>query len=135
MRTLALAAVLVLSLPACRREEPPDAVWRRLSAAVRARDADTAWSLLSGDTRRWLDARAAAAAAAAPGVVPASGRDLLLGAAAVATRPPRSIVLVRESQERAVLLVGTEPGEGVEVTLVNEGGWKLDLPEPRRDPG
>jgi hypothetical protein len=124
-----LAALLATSL-ACSRPEPPDAAYRALVEAVRARDADRAWPLLSTRTQAWLDERAKAAAAAAPGVVPASGKALLLGSAAAAVRPPKSIIVLRESADRAVLHVAHEDEEPHEVRLVKEGRWRVDLPEP-----
>jgi hypothetical protein len=131
MTRLALVLSLAAAL-ACRRPEPPDAAYRALAEAVRSRDADRAWGLLSESTRRWLDARAKAAAAEAPGVVPASGKELLLGSAAATVRPPSSIVVVGESADRAVLRVAAEGEEPREVVLVKEGGWRVELPAPER---
>jgi hypothetical protein len=127
----ALSLCLLAAL-ACSRPEPPDAAYRALVAAVRARDADAAWSLLSESTQAWLDARARAAAAEAPGVVPASGRALLLGSAAAAVRPPSAIVVLGESPDRAVLQVTADGEEPREVTVVKEGRWRVEIPEPRR---
>jgi hypothetical protein len=123
-----LAALALLG--GCARPEPPDAAYRQLVAALRARDAERAWPLLSSRTQAWLDARAEAAAARAPGVVPASGKELLVGGAAAALRPPKSIVVLRESADRAVLQVIVEGEPPREVALVREGGWRVDLPEP-----
>ena len=131
---LLVALPLAAALAACgcaRQESPPDAAYRALVEAVRGRDADRAWALLSPATRDWLDARAKAAAAAAPGVVPASGKELVLGSAALSARPPKAIVLLRESADRAVLQVTGEDGAAQEVTLVRDGAWRVELPEPR----
>jgi hypothetical protein len=125
-------AVLLAALAAlaCRPEAPPDASYRALSAAVRARDADAAWDLLSSDTRAWLEARARAAAAAAPGVLPSEAKELLLGSASAGVRPPRSVVVLRESADRCLLQVAEEAGEPREVTLVRErGAWRVVLPQ------
>jgi hypothetical protein len=127
-RTAFLAAVLAVL--GCAPAERPDVAYRALVDAVRARDGDRAWQLLSSRTQAWLDARAKAAAARAPGVVPASGRELLLGGGGAAVRPPRTVVVLRESADRAVLQVGDEGAAPREVTMVNEGGWRLDLEEP-----
>ena len=128
-RAAAIAALLAVVLAAaCARPEAPDAAYRALAAAARARDADRAWSLLSSSTQAWLDARAKAAAARAPGVVAPSGKELLLAGGAP-VRPPRSIVVLRESADRAVLQVGDEEGPAHEVTMVREGRWRVELPE------
>jgi hypothetical protein len=127
-----LALVAAVALACSRPPAAPDAAYRELVAAVRARDAEAAWSLLSTSTRAWLDARAKAAAARAPRVVPASGKELLLGSAAATVRAPHSILVVRESADRAVLQVTEAEGEPPrEVTLVKEGRWRVELPEPR----
>jgi hypothetical protein len=130
MRPTALALAALLSLAGCARPEPPDAAYRQLVAALRARDGDRAWELLSARTQAWLDARAKAAAARAPGVVPASAKELLVGSAALSLRPPKSIVVLRESADRAVLQVAEEGEPPREITMVREGGWRADLPEP-----
>jgi hypothetical protein len=128
----ALPLAAALAAAGCARQEPsPDAAYRALVEAVRARDSDRAWALLSPSTQAWLDARAKAASRAAPGVVPASGRELVLGSAALAARPPKAIVLHRESADRAVLQVTGEDGVAQEVTLVRDGSWRVELPEPR----
>jgi hypothetical protein len=129
--TLRARAAGLLVVLACARGEPPDRAYRALSDAVRARDADRAWALLSSSTQAWLDERARTAAREAPGVVPDSGKALLLGSAAAAVRPPRSIVVLRESADRAVLQVAGDDGAPREVALVREGRWRVELPEPR----
>jgi hypothetical protein len=129
LSALALAAALLL--PGCRKVGPPDAVYRSFAQATREGDAETAWELLSARTREWLDERAAEVAARAPsGVVSPSGKALLLGNAALAVPKVKSIVVLRESSDRAVLQVEAEGQPGREVTLVNEGGWRVDIPPP-----
>ena len=130
-RAPAPLAVLLVLAAACARPEPPDATYRALVAAARARDADRAWGLLSSTTQAWLDARAKAAAARAPGVVAPSGKELLVAGSGGA-RPPRSIVALRESADRAVLQITDDQGAAREVTLVREGRWRVELPEPSR---
>jgi hypothetical protein len=130
-RTAAVAFTAILLLAACRRPSPPDAAYRTFAQATREGDADTAWSLLSARTRDWLDRRAGEVAARAPeGVVPSSGKEMLLGSAALAAPRVKSIVVVRESGDRAVLKVEAEGQPAREVTLVNEGGWRVDIPPP-----
>ena len=131
-RLPSLAPCCLAAVLACARPAPaPDVAYRALAEAVRARDAERAWPLLSARTQAWLDARAKAAAAAAPGVVPANGRELVLGSAALVARPPKAIVVLRESADRAVLQVTGADGAAREVTLVRAGQWRVELPEVR----
>jgi hypothetical protein len=130
-RLAALALAAVLALPGCRNAGPPDGTYRKFAQATREGDADTAWELLSARTREWLDRRAAELASRAPeGVVPASGKALLLGNAALAAPRLKNVVVVRESGDRAVLQVEAEGQPAREVTLVKEGGWRVDIPPP-----
>ncbi|HEX7622148.1 MAG TPA: hypothetical protein VF400_01155, partial [Anaeromyxobacteraceae bacterium] len=80
--------------------------------------------------RAWLDERARGAAARAPGIVPASGKQLLLGDAALTVRPLGAVVLRRESRDRAILEVTEEGGPAREVELVREQGWRVRLAPP-----
>ncbi|HET9595276.1 MAG TPA: hypothetical protein VFP65_06835 [Anaeromyxobacteraceae bacterium] len=133
-RALALAAALLALAPgACaRRDAAPDVAYRAFARAVSERDGERAWSMLSADTQAWLEARARAAAQAAPGVVPPSARQLLIGDAALAARPLASALTLRESADRAVVEVTLQGGEKREAELVREGGsWRVRLPEPR----
>ncbi len=126
MRRLVPIALLAA---ACARDLGPDQAYRSLVQAVQERDADKAWALLSRASQKRLDERARAAAARAPGVVPASGRQLLIGDAALGARRVTSIVVLRESGDRAVLRVEVEGGPSREVTLVREGRWRVELPD------
>lgn len=132
MRHLRLAAVAALALalgPACSRDLSPDATYRALAKAVAERDGDAAWALLSAGSQVWLQERAKGAAAAGPGVVNSSARLLLIGDAALGARPPRSIEVVSEGADRAVLRVEAPGGAPQDVTLVREGGrWKVQIP-------
>ena len=133
MRQLVLArvALAALALVACApREGSPEVAYRAFARAVTERDADRAWGLLSSDTQAWLEARAKSAAAAAPGVVAPSGRQLLIGDAALGPRPLVSVVVLRESRDRAVVEAAEEGGAKREVQLVREGGWRVRVPEP-----
>jgi hypothetical protein len=130
---LPLAAILVLaSLGSigCRRPAGPAETYRAFAAAVRGGDVDAVWSRLSERSRAALDARAKAAAARAGGVVPASGKDLVLGDLAYEAPRLKSVTVLRESPDAAVLSVEVEgtPG-GREVSLVRESGvWRVVLP-------
>jgi hypothetical protein len=125
-------AFLLLAALACSRatQERPDVAYGAFARAVAERDADRAFALLSSDTQAWLDARAKAAAAAAPGVVPASGRALLLGDASLAPRPLGEVVVVREGKDRALLAVAEDGGGRREIELVREDGWRVRIPPP-----
>ena len=130
MRALALLPLLAL-LPGCAREQGPEAVYRALVRAVAEREADKAWPLLSTASQKRLDARAREAAARAPGVVPASGRALLLGDAALASPAVKSVEVRSQDAERAVLRVEEEGRPPREVLLVREGSrWRVELPGP-----
>jgi hypothetical protein len=127
-RRLALLATLALSC--FRAADRPDAAYRAFARAFADRDAERAWGLLSADTRAWLDARARATAAAAPGVIPASGRQLLLGDGSVAPRPLAEVVVLREARDVAVVKAAEEGGAAREVELVRERGWRVRIPPP-----
>jgi hypothetical protein len=132
MPRMRLATFLLISLLlACvAREGSPDLACRALARAVAERDSERAWALLSSDTQAWLEARAKKVAAAAPGVVPPSGEQLLLGTASRKSRPIGSVLVLRESRDRAVVEVAEEGGEKHEVELVREGGWRVRIPPP-----
>jgi len=130
MRALALVWLLAL-LSGCAREQEPEAVYRTLVKAVSDRDADQAWPLLSTASQKRLDARAREAAARAPGVVPPSGRALLLGDAGLASPAVKSVEVRSQDAERAVLRVEEEGRPPREVLLVREGRrWRVELPLP-----
>jgi hypothetical protein len=127
MRHLLIALALVACAP---REGSPELAYRAFVRAVNERDADRAWALLSSESQAWLEARAKSAAVAAPDVVAPSGRQLLIGDAALAPRPLASVLVVRESRDRAVVEAAEEAGPKREVELVREGGWRVRVPEP-----
>jgi hypothetical protein len=132
VRPILISLLSAFAFLACAsRESTPELAYRALAQAVSERDADRAWALLSADTQAWLEARAKAAAAKAPGVVPASGRELLLGDASLAPRPLASVLVLRESRDRAVVEVAEEGGPKREVELVREGTWRVRVPETR----
>jgi hypothetical protein len=128
---LALALALATSLQACRRPEGPADRYRVFAAAARAGDSALVWAMLSERSRAHLDARAAELAGrAAPGVLPASGRELVLGDLSPRAARIESVVVLRESRDAAVLAVKEEgAGAAQEVSLVREGGaWRVVLP-------
>jgi hypothetical protein len=121
----------LLAVSGCRRPAGPAEAYRAFAAAARAGDADRVWELLSARSRERLDARAKEVSARAPGgVVPASGKELVLGDLALSARAIRSVVVLRESRDAAVIGVEVEGGEGArEVSLVREAGvWRVVLP-------
>lgn len=132
LRSPALLAGVVLcalALAACRSSTGPAEQYRRFAAAARAGDAGTVWTLLAARSREALDARARELAQRAPGVVPASGRELVLGDFAARAARIRTAVVVRESAGTAVVAVEDESGAKGEVTLVREdGAWRVVLP-------
>jgi hypothetical protein len=122
---------LLLLLLACAREGSPADAYREFVRAVAGRDADRAFALLAPETQRWLDERASRAASAAPGVVPAEGRRLLLGDAALSARKAVKVLTIRESRDAAVLEV-TVQGDGQgRVEMVRDGGWRVRIPPPK----
>lgn len=124
----ALLAILV-AVPACQRDLPPDAAYRALVRAMADRDEEAAWDLLSDETRKRLAERARIAAAAAPGVVPADARFLLAGDAPLAVLPPTAITVLRTDGTRAILRVEAPGSPARDVELVRErGGWRVTLP-------
>ncbi len=121
---------LLLAASACRREAGPAERYAAFAAAAREGNADAVWSMLSQRTRDALDARARALAAGGPdAVVAASGRQLVLGDLAPLAPRPRSVVVVRESRDAAVVKVELDGRDGGEVSLVREGGvWRVVVP-------
>jgi hypothetical protein len=132
MRTPLAALVLLAALATagCRRPAGPAETYRAFTNAARAGDVDGVWSRLSERSRQALDARARAAAARAGGVVPASGKDLVLGDLAYAAPRLKAVTVVRESRDAAVLSVEVEGATAArEVSLVRESGvWRVLLP-------
>jgi hypothetical protein len=127
---LALALSLLLAAGGCRRPAGPAESYRAFAAAAREGNADRVWSLLAAGSRAALDARARdLAAKAPPGVLPASGRPLVLGDLSALAPRPASVTVVRESGETAVVAVEVEGRPAREVTLVREeGAWRVVVP-------
>jgi hypothetical protein len=132
-RTAVALALLAAALTTggCRRPAGPAETYRAFAAAARAGDADGVWGRLSARSREVLDARAKEVAARAPaGVIPASGKELVLGDLAAQAARLRAATVLRESRDAAVLSVEVEgAAEAREVSLVREGGvWRVVLP-------
>lgn len=130
-RSSVAAALLALLAVACRRPEGPADRYRVFAAAVRAGDADTVWSMLSERSREMLDERAKEVAArAAPGVLPSSGRELVLGDLAPSAGRIAQVTVLRESRDAARVAVQLEgASDKEEVQMVREDGrWRVVLP-------
>lgn len=137
-RLLPLALLSAVALAACSRPEGPAESYRRFAAAARAGDADTVWSMLSERSRAELDERARQVAArAAPGVLPATGRELVLGDLSPTAGRLASVTVRRESRDAALLAVQVEGAAGpAEVEMVREDGrWRVVLPDAQRSSG
>jgi hypothetical protein len=64
-------------------------------------------------------------------VVAPGGRQLLLGDAALASRPLVRVEVASQDGDRAVLLVEEAGRPPRQVSLVRErGGWRVELPPP-----
>ncbi len=132
MRRLPLAAALaLLALAACRREDGPAAAYRAFAAAARAGDAATVWTLMSAGSQAAFEARAKALAAQVPGA-PVTGRDLVLGDLSAGAPRIDEVVVVRATADEAVVgvkLRGAPAAPPAEVRLVREGGaWRVVVP-------
>ncbi len=128
---MALLAALALSAGAgCRAPEGPADRYRHFAEAARGGRAGEVWGLLSAGSRRALEeeARALAAKGPLPGV-DLSGQELVLGDLASTAPRVKSVIVVRESPDAAVVSVEEEGGARHEVSLVREGGeWRVQLP-------
>jgi len=130
-RASAAVALLVLLATACRRPEGPADRYRVFAAAARSGDMDTVWSMLSERSRAMLDERAREVAArAAPGVLPSSGRELVLGDLAPRAARIAQVTVLRESRDAALVAVQLEGATSKEeVQMVREDGrWRVVLP-------
>ena len=124
------ALAVALLAAGCRRAPDPAATYRAFARAARSGDEDGAWAMLSVRSQAMLDDRARALSGRTGGVVPASGKDLLLGDAAAGAARVKAAVTIRESADSAVVRVETEGAPAAEVSLVKEGGaWRIVLPE------
>lgn len=127
-RPLALLLATVL-LAACTPEGPA-ARYRRFAAAARAGKTGEVWAMLSSSSRKALDERAKALAGEkpAPGVQ-ITGTDLVLGDLAPTAPRVKSVTVLRESPQAAVVRVEDEAGTRGDVSLALEDGqWRVVLP-------
>jgi hypothetical protein len=131
MTRLAALLLVLLAAGGCRRPAGPAETYRAFADAARSGDADGVWKRLSERSREVLDARARAAAARAPaGIVPASGRDLVVGALGAQAPRVEKVVVLRESADAAVVAVTVAGAPAArEVSLAREAGvWRVVLP-------
>jgi hypothetical protein len=131
MRRLFPVLLLALAAAGCRRQAGPAETYRAFAAAARSGDAEGVWTRLSSRSREVLDQRARAAAAKAPsGVVPTSGKELVVGDLGAQAPRVRAVTVLRESRDAAVVGVEVEGAPGSrEVSLVREAGvWRVVLP-------
>jgi hypothetical protein len=127
----ALAATLLLFTAAgCKRAAGPAESYRAFTAAARAGDVEGVWARVATRSRAVLEARAQELAKRSAGVVPASGKELVLGDLAPAAPRLRDVKVLRESRDAAVVAVEEEGRAGArEVPLVREDGvWRVVLP-------
>jgi hypothetical protein len=131
MRLLLFLLLSAVAVTGCRRAAGPAETYRAFADAARAGDVEGVWARLAERSRRVLDERARAVAARAPpGVVPASGKELVLGDLAAEAPRLHAVTVLRESQDAAVVAVEVEGAPGRrEVSLVREAGvWRVVLP-------
>jgi hypothetical protein len=125
-RLLLLLALVVL---ACE-PKPPDAAetYRAFTTALGAGESETAWALLSKQTRAALTTAAVAAAAAEGKPAPADGRRLAFGEARQLSRKVQRVEVRSATATTAEVEVVDEKEAHERVTLVREdGGWRVEL--------
>jgi len=127
---LALAALAALAAAGCRAPEGPAERYRRFAEAARGGRAGEVWAMLSQGSRRALSQEGKGLAGKAPSAsVDLSGPELVLGDLAPTAPRVKSVSVVRESGDEAVVAVVDEGGVRGEVTMVREGGeWRVQLP-------
>jgi hypothetical protein len=129
-RTPAPVLCLALLLAACRAPEGPAERYQRFAAAARAGRAGEVWAMLSEPSRKALRDRAKALEGDKPPAgIDVKAADLVVGDLAPTAPKVKSVTVVRESAEAAVVAVEEEGGGRGEVSLVREGGeWRVELP-------
>ena len=125
---LLAAALLVAS---CRASETPAERYRRFADAARKGRAADAWAMLSAQSRKALVERAKALAGPKPSAgLDVTAADLVLGDLAPTAPRVKSVTVMRESRDAAVVSVEEASGERGEMSLVREDGeWRVVLPE------
>ncbi len=131
MRRLAAPLLAALLLVACRPPESPADRYRRFADAARKGRAGDVWSMLSVQSRKALAARAKAVAGPKPPAgLDVTAADLVLGDLAPTAPRVKSVTVMRESRDAAVVAVEDATGARGEVSLVREDGeWRVVLPE------
>lgn len=124
-----LASALLLA--GCRVPESPAERYRRFVDAARKGRAGDVMAMLSTQSRQVLVARAKALESANPTPgVDVSPTDLVLGDLAPTAPRVKSVTVLRESKDAAVVSVEEVGGARGEVSLVREDGeWRVVLPE------
>ncbi len=121
-----------LLLVACRVPESPADRYRRFVDAARKGRAADVYAMLSTGSRKALAVRARALQGEkpSPGVDISAFPDLVLGDLAPTAPHVKSVTVLRESKNAAVVSVEDASGARGEVSLVREGGeWRVVLPE------
>ena len=131
MRRLAASLVAALLLVGCRPAETPAERYRRFADAARKGRAGDVWSMLSARSRKALADRAKALAGPKPPAgLEVTAADLVLGDLAPTAPRVKSVTVVRESRDAAVVAVEDASGARGEVSLVREDGeWRVVLPD------
>lgn len=125
---LLAASLLVI---ACRPPESPASTYRRFTDAARKGEAGRVWAMLSTGSRKALGDRARALAGPKPPLgLDVSAADLVVGNLAATAPRVKSVTVLRESRDAAVVAVEEVGGARGEVSLVREDGeWRVVLPE------
>ncbi len=120
----------VLLLLACAAPDDPAARYRRFAEAARAGRTAEVWAMLSSSSRKALTARAKALGGDQPSEgVDVTAGDLVLGDLAPTAPKVKSVTVLRESANSAVVAVEDEQGGRGEMSLVREGGsWRVVVP-------
>ncbi len=130
-----LAAALLLA--ACRPPETPAQRYRRFAEAARKGQTGQVWAMLSSGSRKALSDRAKALVGDKPPAgLDVSAGDLVLGDLAPTAQRVKSVTVLRESTDAAVVSVEEVGGARGEVSLVREDGeWRVVLPGPETATG
>ncbi len=118
---------MVLLLQACRRNnspQTPEGAYRLFGQVLRSGDAIAAFSMLTLESRKRMEAKATAIADASQGMI-RNEPALILFQSGVVAGDVDTVVVTEDSSERATVFV--EPN-GPRVNLLREDGrWAIDL--------
>lgn len=130
MTRLLVPLLAVLLLTACRAPESPADRYRRFAEAARSGHASEVWAMLSRRSRQALADRARALQGNnAPPGLDVTAADLVLGDLAPTAPKVKSVTVLRESKDAAVVAVEEAGGARGEVSMVREDGeWRVELP-------